>query len=240
MNYICIHDSIISRARTRVYESKLYQNHHIIPIHEDSTSTETVPLTIKEHRIIHLLRYKMGFNLGNLKAYYLLKGNPEIEVNLLICSLAGKIGGKMTKEQKLGIFSDSWDRSAESKRVHFEGLVTPHFKKFPDVAAVCGKQNVLSGIGIHDPNYKNLRSEWASIGANALQEAGTRSGIGGYDWRINNYDLVIENSSKGGKIGGKIVGSRPWWTNGVENKRSHTNPGIGWCRGMTKNKTVNK
>lgn len=122
MNYLLIHNSIINRAKLRIYNSKIYQNHHIIPICEDVSSMETVPLTPKEHRIIHFLRYKMGFSLGNLKAYYLLKGNPEIEVNLLICSLAGKIGGKITKENKLGIFSDFWDRSAHSKQIHLKRI----------------------------------------------------------------------------------------------------------------------
>ena len=47
---------------------------------------------------------------------------------------------------------------------------------------------------------------------------------------------IEENSSKGGKIGGKIVGVMPWWTNGLKNVRTYESPGDTWRRGMTKRK----
>jgi uncharacterized protein YcgI (DUF1989 family) len=68
MDYLRIHDTIINRARSRIYDSSFYHNHHITPVSEDNTSTETVPLTIKEHRIIHFLRYKLGFSVENKKS----------------------------------------------------------------------------------------------------------------------------------------------------------------------------
>ena len=97
MNYEIIHESIINRAKSRKYDSFKYQNHHIIPKHENKSSIEVVPLTIKEHRIIHYLRYKLGYGVGNLKAYLLLKGNSHIDVNLIVASKAGKSGGRKTK-----------------------------------------------------------------------------------------------------------------------------------------------
>ena len=77
MNYNKIHDAIIDRARERVSDSSLYHNHHIIPLHEDETSTETVPLTIKEHYVVHHLRWKMVGTPGNLLAYRLIKNGEQ-------------------------------------------------------------------------------------------------------------------------------------------------------------------
>ena len=80
MNYNKIHDTIIDRARERVRDSSLYHNHHIIPLHEDKTSTDTVPLTIKEHYVVHHLRWKMVGTPGNLLAYRLIKnGQQDLE-----------------------------------------------------------------------------------------------------------------------------------------------------------------
>ena len=77
MNYNKIHDAIIDRARERVRDSSLYQNHHIIPLHEDKNSTDTVPLTIKEHYVVHHLRWKMVGTPGNLLAYRLIKNGQQ-------------------------------------------------------------------------------------------------------------------------------------------------------------------
>lgn len=40
MNYQKIHDLIISRAKEREYVKGVHQLHHIIPKHEDESSTE--------------------------------------------------------------------------------------------------------------------------------------------------------------------------------------------------------
>lgn len=46
--------------------------------------------------------------------------------------------------------------------------------------------------------------------------------------------LLIENRncSGGGKVGGKTVGSMLWWNNGIINRKSYTQPGLEWVRGM--------
>lgn len=51
MNYNKIYTSLIERARGRSDRDGVYHKHHIIPIHEDGNSTETVLLTVKEHAI---------------------------------------------------------------------------------------------------------------------------------------------------------------------------------------------
>ena len=100
MNYNKIHDAIIDRARERVRDSSLYQNHHIIPLHEDKTSTETVPLTIKEHYVVHHLRWKMVGTPGNLYAYRLIKnGEQDPEAWVEFCREIGKKGAAAWLEQ---------------------------------------------------------------------------------------------------------------------------------------------
>ena len=91
MNYQKLHDSIIESAKNRVHIKGVHHKHHIIPLHEDPNSTETVSLTTKEHKIVHLLRYKINGSVGNLCAYYLLSGTC-----FNISSAAGKIEGKLT------------------------------------------------------------------------------------------------------------------------------------------------
>ena len=100
MNYNKIHDAIIDRARERVSDSSLYHNHHIIPLHEDETSTETVPLTIKEHYVVHHLRWKMVGTPGNLYAYRLIKnGEQDPEAWVEFCRENIKKGAGAWQEQ---------------------------------------------------------------------------------------------------------------------------------------------
>lgn len=150
MNYSKIHDALIERARCRIYDSKIHHNHHIIPIHEDKNSTEVVPLTIKEHALVHLLRFKIWGGVGNLKAYLFLRGLPEDM--WIINSEAGKIGGKKTKENASGIFSPNWDRSTETTRRWNEGVINNTM--FPtEKMRLGGYASVASGKGIFSPDY---------------------------------------------------------------------------------------
>jgi general stress protein YciG len=100
MNYNKIHDAIIDRARERVSDSSLYHNHHIIPLHEDKNSIDTVPLTIKEHYVVHHLRWKMVGTPGNLYAYRLIKnGEQDLEVWVDFCRENVKKGALAWQEQ---------------------------------------------------------------------------------------------------------------------------------------------
>ena len=62
-----------------------------------------LPLTFKEHRIIHHLRWKMNFILGNLKAYRMMLGASN--KNKTMTFWLGKEGGLKTKENNSGIFN---------------------------------------------------------------------------------------------------------------------------------------
>lgn len=132
MKYEKIHDSIINRALMRTAcPNTYYENHHILPICEQGCSNgKTVKLTLKEHRIIHKLRYKFTGVIGNLYAYNLMKrGEASRTINASIAAkqshilykkrdyekyikrqvAAGIQGGNSAKEKKSGIHSMSED-----------------------------------------------------------------------------------------------------------------------------------
>lgn len=149
-----------------------------------------------------------------------------------ICSMAGKIGGKITKENQSGIFSPNWDRSKQSKE-NWQNGTMDHIN-FQENCRKAGRTSVDKQVGIHDPNLAYKRTEWATIGALALNESGNRGGVCSKKWREENSEKCFENSARGGRIGGKITGSMPWWNNGYKNTKSYECPGENWVRGMIK------
>lgn len=74
MYYSKLHDRIIDHALVRIpKENVKYYKHHIIPKCEGGDiKGDLVQLTLREHRIIHWLRFKITKVVGNLKAYYLM------------------------------------------------------------------------------------------------------------------------------------------------------------------------
>ena len=94
MNYILIHDRIIERAQRRVRNPNVkYEIHHILPRCEGGLdSGQCVPLTVKEHRVIHALRYRISGVVGNKIAYTLMKyGRDKLSsIHTEISSLGGK------------------------------------------------------------------------------------------------------------------------------------------------------
>ena len=93
MNYLKLHDSIVTNAQRRQPPYAGYELHHITPMCEGGQRTgPTAPLTRKEHRVIHLLRYKINHNTGNLCAYNLMRYGRDAlsDVHKLVSSLGGK------------------------------------------------------------------------------------------------------------------------------------------------------
>jgi len=230
MNYKKLHDSIISRAENRIYNKAIHQKHHIVPIHECAESTDIVYLTFKEHYIVHLLRWKFIKTIGNFKAYAFMRGLKNNETHKRICSEAGKIGGKVTKNSNLGIFSKSYDRSEQTNINWANGAYKNN--DYSIISVLGGKTTKRNKLGIFDPANQHMRTDWAKLGADALVTSGNRSGIYAKEWRNANPEIATEILSKGGKAGGKITGKMFWWNNGTENKRAIHCPGDGWVRGM--------
>lgn len=71
------HDSIIDRARNRtLQEGVYYEWHHVVPVCDGGDPKgETVPLTKKEHELVHMLLYHMTGNRQHIGAKYLIQGN---------------------------------------------------------------------------------------------------------------------------------------------------------------------
>jgi hypothetical protein len=99
MNYQKIHDNIIFRAKNRPISIDVYyENHHILPKCEGGLKTgETVKLTLKEHRLIHLLRYKITGVFGNINAFNWMTQSENAKRNNSI--EAAKISHKKFKER---------------------------------------------------------------------------------------------------------------------------------------------
>lgn len=183
MNYVLIHDKIIERGYTRIYDSKMHHNHHIIPKHEDEYSEKTVPLTIKEHALVHLLRYKIGYGLGNLKAYLLLKDksdSPEYlnflkriselgaksyhttfkDVNPELYSQfqrnAGRKGGYSSYEQKSGFFALSEKQKQENRRKGRETTVNNKLGMFSDEFREKHKKTLFKNVSVDGVEYESM------------------------------------------------------------------------------------
>lgn len=95
MNYKLIHDKIICRAKNRKIDFYT-EKHHIIPKCEGGdVNGECVKLTIKEHRLIHLLRYKFTGILENLYAVNMMKYSDRER----LFSVASKLSHKKEKKK---------------------------------------------------------------------------------------------------------------------------------------------
>ena len=246
MEYKLIHDRIINRARNRIYNSDIHQNHHIIPIHEDPFSTEMVPLTFKEHILIHHIRWRLYEHLEDKLAYCFMSGDWE-ESHKVYAQLGGLSGGKQTKANKSGIFSETWDRSKQTKKNWDDGLMGESVVQWKLHAKEWGLLSVLSNKGIHAPDYdhsqasKNLwlTGKMENVRKNLLILAslgGQKSKKLGTNFSTWNKEKQKEVASKGGKA---HLGKR-WWNNSVIVIRQQESPGegfvIGWkLKGNTKN-----
>lgn len=213
MNYKKLHDIIIDRSRNRIYDSSIHNNHHIIPLHEDPTSTEVTPLTYKEHMVIHHLRWKITGTIGNKLAYLRFKGMEE-EFHRESAKAGGKKGGKKTKESKSGIFSENYDRSKETVSRWENGIITKEkLKLTTEIARERGLKSAASGKGIYSDSYdrsKANKSVWDNMNPvererriNILRSQSKYAGQIAKEKKSGFHglseEIKKENSSKGGK-----------------------------------------
>ena len=152
-------------------------------------------------------------------------------------SYAGKIGGNTTRSNNLGIFSPEYDRSAQSKKNWENGLLDHiDFSAGGKVGGTITRQN---NLGIYRKDLQHLRSEWARIGADALEKSGNRAGCCTKEWWQNpeNKAKAIERNRSPEH---RERNRKPWWANGETNIKSLECPGEGFVRGMTMRKRKSK
>ena len=184
--------------------------------------TEQQALDLEEENIIRYGRQRFeGGQLVNIMP----SGNITLHD---VHSETGKLGGQTTRSNNLGIFSPTYDRSAQSKLNHAMGLLD--HVDYVAAGTKGGATSASTKVGIHNPEYAHMRTKWAS---DAAKQVKNRGGCCTKEWQEANKDRQRENASKAGKAGGKITGNTFWWTDGVDNKRSLYSPGENWTRGMS-------
>lgn len=184
--------------------------------------TEQQALAIEEENILRYgrIRFESGQLVNLMPSGNITKSDIRSEM--------GKLGGKTTRSNNLGIFSPSYDRSTQSKLNYASGLLNHIDYSANGIKG--GSTSVLTKVGIHNPEYAHMRSTWASANAKQVKN---RKGCTTKEWQAENKDKQRENASKAGKAGGKITGNMFWWTDGVKNKRAFSKPDGDWVRGMT-------
>lgn len=172
--------------------------------------TEIQALEIEEYYISSYGRKVDGGILSNIMPHS--KGCFDSSV---ICAYAGTIGGKNTKQNKSGIFSDSHDRSEETKRRWEEGIINKDcFNGFAHTSAA-GLKTKNSQKGIFDPNYDRSlqgKKQWDLLPDEIKQQ------------RIESFKQTGKNTAK-----------IPLWTDGKTHKKSMTRPGENWVIGQIQN-----
>jgi len=176
MNYKLIHDKIICRAKNRKIDFYT-EKHHIIPKCEGGdVNGECVKLTIKEHRLIHLLRYKFTGILENLYAANMMKysdrerlfsvasklshkkrkeKNPE--KYFLDQRICGKIGGIKCRDEKIGFHNLSEEEKNKAREKGRETLVKNKLGMFSDEYREKHKKKLMKKIKTPDNTFDSMK-----------------------------------------------------------------------------------
>jgi len=159
-----------------------YHLHHIIPKYAGGTDDldNLILVTKEEHQKLHLERYNEFGDFRDLCAYYVI-GSEFEKCRKEQCSSAGKIGGKVVYDTKVGLFKESITEDMRKKWSSEGGKIG-------------GKKQAELGLGFHQ--YKNnpeLHKSWSSKGGLASgnfknkefqSEMGKRGGVKnkGFKW----------------------------------------------------------
>lgn len=164
-----------------------YELHHIVPIHMGGTNdiSNLERVTVEEHKQKHLHLFELYGNFRDLCAYYLLCGRYS-EAQKLAASNGGKIGGKRTYDNRLGLFNPDYDRLLWAKLGGKSGAKVQMEKK----------------IGIHAQTPEERR-EFALMGLKKQLDNGT------------NVFLDSKRQSEFGKRGGIKNKGFVWINDGV-------------------------
>lgn len=226
----------------------LAQNSHPIIYIMDGDLSSHDASQIESKYIQHYGRIGFEANgiLTNIMPNHIQFGNNEL---MLVNSYAGKLGGKITKDNKLGIFSDSYDRSAETKRRWDSGELNDDVFGNYD-RAIGGNASVKSKKGIHASDYNHSemsKKNWNDMSIDrklALKELSKiNAKLGGEKSKELQTNFTTWDKDKhieACRAGGKVSGSTPMWTNGILNKRAKIQPEFDYFRGITKKHKMTK
>lgn len=237
----------MSKLMERVLKAAADALEHLNPemIGRNNTTDNTYKLMIKQHWNTGI-SYLCITKLKNFRKYrgsgirwrHLLKSDPSAIYTHLLFSTDGYEEFTAACMYYSNVL-DVKNSSLFANLIEESGYTyDPHkVKSYNSEAAraggiIGGKLVTENKLGIHDPKYKDKRTEWAIAGASALNESGNRSGMFSKEWQDNNKERAHEICSTGGKIGGKITGELLWWNDGIKNCKSVECPGDNWKRGM--------
>ena len=250
-NPFYIGKGIKSRAffHIKSYINNKLTNNHVKAVFDSLLSINEVPIMfilhgeldeasayeIEELYISHIGRISNGGSLCNIMSGGAFN-RKELD------SHAGKIGGRTTKDNNLGIFSSDYDRSSQSKSNWENGLMD--HVDFHAIGKIGGAASVLSKKGIHAEGYDYSAAnvaQWASLSedeyARRVEHNIKNAKLGGLKSKelgTNFSSWDVEKQKEVSKLGGAACGKVPMWTNGIINKRSYIQPEIGFFRGITK------
>lgn len=186
--------------------------------------SENRALSLEKEMISKFGRLRLGE--GNL--LNILSGGSFSQSEL--SSYGGTIGGRITKDNKIGIFSDDYDRSKQTRINHELGV----YSNVDHAAAgrIGGKKTKENKTGIFSDEWQPHRTDTARKAALVNIEKNGLTGIVSPEWRAKNEERARLCASNGGKKGGKTTGSMFWWNDGIKNCKSYLWPGEGWVRGQ--------
>lgn len=153
---------------------------------DDYNLTEEEAFRIEEEYIVRFGRY--GIDKGGILTNQ-LPGGKMCPTDDDISSL----GGHAAKRMGCGIFSSEWDRGAQSRKNWENGAYDN--VDFISYGKINGSRNFINQVGIHNPKYKEKRSEWASASSKAMHTK----------MRETDPDKYSENQAHAGKFGGKFA-----------------------------------
>jgi len=219
----CIHDLIDN-----------IKEYPIISIYSDGLS-ETDALAQEAFWISHFGR--LVNDTGILTNIMLDGAVSDVPIISAQMAIGGAKGGRTTKDSRVGIFSPTYDRSAQSKKNWEMGLLD-HIN-FRAAGHKAGTATRANASGIFDPAKQHLRSEWSSNAANALTAAGTRKGCCTVEWWLDpvNRQAAADRKKKRDAAAAETIrinGPKFIWSDGNVNIRSYVCPGGSFVRGTTR------
>lgn len=172
MNYIKLYETLISAFRKQTLNPDEYtESHHIVPKHDggEDSDENLIVVTYRQHRILHKVRYKAYKQKGDFLAYNLMYRIP-CDKKTILCSIAGKIGGRKNVEsghifrlvEKFG--RENGMRSVESGQLDSIRLLANNAKQ-REHASKLGKMRLENGELL-----KSLELAWQVTRGRKLSE----------------------------------------------------------------------